>query len=203
MKSLLEHPHIVSMFSSEEEDPCETLESIRRRNHFNYDAEELNQVRMLIDQVVKEFETAAADHLIKFAVRIYDYNSELFVHLVRLSPTLVHASIENETALHWAASWRLSDVPILIELGASINKLSDQNETPLDKAYWHQNEMAVRILLKNGASTMIGKREWLSNKKPHRSIEERLIQRSYYIFLISRMKLVLNCHLRTVVNMLA
>jgi hypothetical protein len=196
---MLEHPQTVATHVVPVDDPCQTLESIRRRNLC--DNEEFNQVRTLIDRVVKEFEV---DHLTKFALSIYDYQVELFVHLVRQSPTLVDASnFENYTALHCAASFRPSDVPILIELGASINKLTDMNETPLDRAYWYQKENAVRILLKNGASTMIGQRKWLSTDDPGDPIRVvRLIRRSYYLSLVYQMNVILDCHLRNVINML-
>lgn len=197
MESMSAHPQTVATCAVPVEDPCQTILSIRGMNLC--DNEEFNQVRMLIDRVVNEFEV---DHLNRFACRIYDYDIELYAHLVRQSPTLVNVC-DYTTTLHCAAGYQPWNVPILIELGGSVNGLTDMNETPLDKAYWYQNESAVRFLLKNGASTMIGKREWLANLIGNRSIGARLIQRSYYLSLVVQIKMLLDCHLRSVVEMLA
>jgi hypothetical protein len=202
----LEHPQIEHSTSvathlvPTKEDPCQTLESTRRRNHCNMDTEELNQVRLLIDRVVKEFKV---DDLGMFACRIYDYNIELYVHLVRQFPTLVNVGDGEYTTLHCAAAYQPQNVPILIELGAPINSLTRNNKTSLDEAYMFIKDTAVRVLLKNGASTMIGERMWLSNEiSSDRIIVAKLIRRSYYLSLFSHMEILLSDHLRNVVDML-
>jgi len=180
------------------EDPKQTLESIRTGNHCNYDYKEFDLVRQLIDRVVNEFEV---DQLQRFALAIYDYKFELFVHLVRQSPTLVNAgNYENYTALHCAASYQPSNVPMLIHLGASLNRQTDQNMTPLDGAYWHQHETVVRVLLESGASTMIGQRTWLHGRY---TVCTRLIQRSHYLSMFCRIEKLLECHVRVLVDMLS
>ena len=81
-------------------------------------------------------------------------DAEAVVELVLENDHLVDTpAIGNRTPLLWASSTSSSDViRALVDLGANVNALRDDNCTPLSQAVNWNNYMVVKVLLENNAN---------------------------------------------------
>lgn len=167
---------------------------------------------VLIDRHLMEWDEAEMPRL---ECRVFDSGNEtVYRYLIGLRPDLINASThDGYTTLHCAAEYRPKRVPMLLELGANVNLMTEERgKTPLDGAYFFHERQTIRLLLENGASTMIGMRLWGDSHKalppPNMRgdegfVDTRWILRAHYIALLHGMPGMLSDHLRMVVEMLA
>ena len=175
--------------------PCKMLESILKEGYLL--EVEATKVRFFIDHAVNVFTT---NELSGFVRNVCDYSVEMYLYLIRQCPDLVHTKIRFGSAIHFAATdFTLSQMSTLLELGAPINSVGGYNVTALDQAVWHHRSDIVLLLLKNGASTMIGTRSWAID---YPVPEHVLIRRVYYLAVVSRMDQLVHDHWRLVIEML-
>ncbi len=146
-----------------------------------------------------------------------------YMIFARLVPDLLDVMLpEGERPLHIVAKYHPHYIPRMLELGADVNVLSNSLWTALDYLYHvYPRDLADHIpevvsLLKNGASTMFGKRDWLHSAKPfwrdtslpsyelnrlHQWQRAKIIRRCHYLSLLFRIQLLTE-HKRVLIEML-
>ena len=78
------------------------------------------------------------------------------------------------TALHYAAQWRLDYwIPLLVELGAKTEAANTAGETPLFTAVRHDSASGIRVLASSGA--LLSARDNLGNTALHASVRWQAI----------------------------
>lgn len=169
------------------------------------------KARALIDRYLVEWDETRLPHL--KGIVADSGNQDHYRYLIRKRPDLINSSThDGYTSLHCAAEYHPERVPMLLELGANVNLMAGKGKTPLDGAHFFHRTETIRLLLENGASTMIGFRQWVDSHKasprpntrggaPY--IGSRWILRAHYIALLHGIPGMLRDHARMVVEMLA
>ncbi len=169
-------------------DPRIKLNNIFRLAYRNEKTKEY--IRLLVTQTLKK---CKRKELIQFLHHLWCWETEYYMDCLAHIPELMLVRYgDGRTVLHHAIHHRHSQVPRLIELGASLHALTDKGETPLDCAYRLHDISTILHLLKSGASTRIGKQQWLT------PTYEDIVSERYIMYLRSPSQLrrwsVLRCH---------
>ena len=93
---------------------------------------------------------------------------------------------------------------VVDELRANVNVQMDNGQTPLDNAYTGGKFESIIYLLRCGASTMIGSREWIHDDiyDVYPTTGRKIIRRAFFVSVLSRTRSVLRDHKRMLVDML-
>ena len=94
------------------------------------------------------------------------------------------------TALHYAAQWRLDYwIPLLIQMGSATEAINATGETPLFFAARYNSPSTIRLLVTNGAS--LAARDTLGNSVLHAAVRWNAYQGAQTIIALG---LDVNCH---------